>query len=62
MRKILVLLLCLAAPAFGAAPPNVGDKAPDFTAAANTGPVHLAGLIGKQYIILYFYPKDFTGG
>ena len=43
-------------------PPAVGDKAPLFQAAAHPQPVNLAGLIGRQNIVLYFYPKDFTPG
>ncbi len=43
-------------------PPNVGDKAPLFQAAAHPHAVNLADLIGKQNIVLYFYPKDFTPG
>ncbi len=45
-----------------AEPPNVGDKAPLFQAAGHPHAVNLADLIGKQNIVLYFYPKDFTGG
>jgi len=39
-----------------------GDKAPDFTAATQTGErVSLADFKGK-HVILYFYPKDDTSG
>lgn len=48
--------------AFAETPPNVGDKAPLFQAAAHPQPVNLADLIGKRNIVLYFYPKDFTPG
>ena len=48
--------------ALAGTPPNVGDKAPLFQAAAHPQPVNLADLVGKQYIVLYFYPKDFTPG
>jgi peroxiredoxin Q/BCP len=44
------------------APPGVGDPAPVFQAAAHPQPVNLASLIGRQNIVLYFYPKDFTPG
>ena len=41
---------------------NIGDKAPDFTAATDgNGSVSLAKLRGKK-VILYFYPKDDTSG
>ena len=42
---------------------SIGDRAPDFTLRDQNGqPVHLADLIGKATIVLYFYPKDFSGG
>jgi peroxiredoxin Q/BCP len=42
---------------------KVGDKAPDFSAAAsNDTTVKLSDLIGKGNIVLYFYPKDDTPG
>jgi thioredoxin-dependent peroxiredoxin len=43
-------------------PLAVGDKAPDFKMASDSGgEVSLAGLKGKS-VILYFYPKDDTPG
>ena len=42
---------------------KTGTKAPDFTLKDQDGKdVSLSGLIGKQEIILYFYPKDETPG
>ncbi len=42
--------------------PAVGSAAPDFTLASQDGqPVKLSGLRG-QWVVLYFYPKDFTSG
>jgi len=39
----------------------VGDKAPPFTAKTQTGePVSLADYLGKQVVVLYFYPRDGT--
>jgi peroxiredoxin Q/BCP len=38
-----------------------GDKAPDFTLAAEGGPIKLSKLKGKP-VVLYFYPKDDTSG
>jgi peroxiredoxin Q/BCP len=39
----------------------VGDKAPQFTATAHTGQqVSLADFLGKQVVVLYFYPRDGT--
>jgi peroxiredoxin Q/BCP len=43
--------------------PKVGDKAPDFSAAASDGTtVHLKDYVGRANIVLYFYPKDDTPG
>jgi peroxiredoxin Q/BCP len=42
---------------------KVGDIAPDFTATANSGEqIHLFDFRGKNVVVLYFYPKDFTAG
>ncbi|WP_411823888.1 thioredoxin-dependent thiol peroxidase [Leptospira sp. 'Mane'] len=41
----------------------VGKKAPGFTAKnANDESVKLADLVGKNGIVLYFYPRDMTPG
>jgi peroxiredoxin Q/BCP len=41
----------------------VGDRAPDFTLPDQAGrPVRLSDLVGKQNVVLYFYPKDATPG
>ena len=55
-------ILSSAATAF-AAMPKVGDTAPLFEGQDQDGKtVKLADLIGKKIVLLYFYPKDFTGG
>ncbi|MFY9824122.1 MAG: redoxin domain-containing protein [Thermoanaerobaculia bacterium] len=70
-RFVLVLfgLVALLAPAMlQAAPdapatvPAVGSPAPDFSLTTNEG--HAAGLkdFRGKWVVLYFYPKDFTGG
>jgi peroxiredoxin Q/BCP len=42
---------------------QIGDKAPDFSLPNQAGEiVHLSDFLGKSAIILYFYPKDNTGG
>lgn len=44
------------------APPAVGSPAPPVTLTSNEGsPTSLADFKGK-WIVLYFYPKDFTSG
>ncbi len=43
-------------------PPAVGTTAPDFVLNSQEGtPVHLSDFRGK-WVVLYFYPKDFTSG
>jgi peroxiredoxin Q/BCP len=55
-------ILFTAATAF-AAMPKAGDAAPSFTGTDQDGKtVQLADSIGKKIVLLYFYPKDFTGG
>ncbi len=40
---------------------KVGDTAPDFTLPDQDGrPVHLAELLTRGPVLLYFYPADFT--
>src|SRR5579862_1852994 len=42
--------------------PAVGTEAPDFTLSSQEGkPVNLRDFKGK-WVVLYFYPKDFTSG
>jgi peroxiredoxin Q/BCP len=46
-----------------AAMPRVGDTAPPFMGLDQDGKtVTLADFAGKKNVLLYFYPKDFTGG
>ncbi len=42
---------------------KVGDTAPPFSGTDQDGnTVALADFAGKQNVLLYFYPRDFTGG
>ena len=42
---------------------KIGDKAPDFSLLDEHGrPVSLKDHLGKNVVVLYFYPKDFTPG
>ncbi|RFP52025.1 MAG: peroxiredoxin [Limnothrix sp. CACIAM 69d] len=42
---------------------QVGDRAPDFSLPTQTGEtVTLSQFVGKQPVVLYFYPKDDTPG
>lgn len=65
LKPILALLITLAAFAALAedpAPPSEGAKAPAFSLPSQDGSaVSLDQFLGK-WIVLYFYPKDFTGG
>ena len=62
-RAGLAAGVLMASAAIGAAEaPAVGATAPAFTLTSDQGkPVSLADYKGK-WVVLYFYPKDFTGG
>jgi peroxiredoxin Q/BCP len=48
--------------AFAGTPPAVGSLAPEFTLPSQDGtPISLKDFRGK-WVVLYFYPKDFTSG
>ena len=63
----LSLLLCLVvtpdAGAMGGKQPTINEPAPEFALPTNTGDgeISLKDYLG-QWIVLYFYPKDFTSG
>ena len=59
----LIALLSLAGLAVAFSnPPEVGKPAPQFTLKSNEGKtVNLKDYHGK-WVVLYFYPKDFTSG
>jgi len=59
----LAAMLCLAGLAMAfSGPPEVGKPAPQFTLKSNEGKtVSLKDYKGK-WVVLYFYPKDFTSG
>ena len=69
MRKhifvLAFLIICaLAASSTGAFSdaPAVGDPAPDFKLTSNEGKLSALGDFKGQWLVLYFYPKDFTSG
>lgn len=41
---------------------TVGDSAPSFTAMDDTGTKHILKDYSDKWLLLYFYPKDFTSG
>jgi len=49
--------------AFGGKLPAINQPAPEFTLPTNTGDgkISLSDFRGK-WVVLYFYPKDFTSG
>lgn len=67
MRNVWFAIVCaalLSTPATAAL--KVGDKAPDFTTVGAVGGkdfrIHLAELVKKGPVVLYFFPKAFTSG
>jgi peroxiredoxin Q/BCP len=66
-KKLLMSLFCVAVvlaslSLLSAAHPDAGSQAPQFTMKSQDGtPVSLKGFRGK-WVVLYFYPKDFTSG
>ncbi len=58
----LLTAIAFSLPILAADPPAVGDKAPAFSLSSQDGSmVSLAQYRGK-WVVLYFYPKDFTSG
>lgn len=50
-------------PVFGQQSVKVGDKAPEFKAPADDGSTwSLDKFLGKDYIVVYFYPAAMSGG
>lgn len=63
MRRLLSLIaLSLVAVSAWAAGPAVGDKAPDFRLQDQNGGWHTLDTHKGKWLVLYFYPKDFTAG
>lgn len=59
---LTVTFFVLTAMSFAGSAPAVGSMAPEFTLNSQEGtPVSLKDYRGK-WIVLYFYPKDFTSG
>ena len=61
--KLLLASLLLSTATIFAEMPKAGDTAPPFEGQDQDGKtVKLADFAGKKIVLLYFYPKDFTGG
>lgn len=63
MRLFTLLFLSLVCPAAFAAELKVGDAAPPFEAKDDTGAEWKSSdHVGKNILVVYFYPADMTGG
>jgi peroxiredoxin Q/BCP len=62
MLSILVLGAATALAFAMAEPPAVGSAAPEFTLTTNEGNQASLKDFRGQWVVLYFYPKDFTTG
>ena len=58
---IIVVVACVTAGATGEVP-AVGTEAPTFKLTTNEGNVASLGDFKGKWVVLYFYPKDFTSG
>lgn len=41
---------------------NINDHAPDFSAPDQNGKIHTLKEFSGKWLLIYFYPKDFTSG
>jgi peroxiredoxin Q/BCP len=63
LLSTLVLSLYVSFSAVGQQGVSVGEKAPDFKATADDGSTwKMSKYLGKDYIVVYFYPAAMTGG
>ena len=62
-RLSLALIVVLAAPfAIAADQPSAGEKAPAFSLSSQEGAAVTLDQNKGKWVVLYFYPKDFTSG
>jgi thioredoxin-dependent peroxiredoxin len=63
MRRLLSLIaLCFVTATAWAAGPTEGQKAPDFRLQDQKGDWHTLETEKGKWLVMYFYPKDFTAG
>ena len=63
LKNLFAALSFLVGASAMAAMPKAGDVAPAFQGTDQNGnQVKSSDIIGKKIVLLYFYPKDFTGG
>ena len=63
MKKLALLaLIAVSVAAFAAEFPPVGSAAPDFSLSTDQGTAASLKDFRGKWVVLYFYPKDFTSG
>lgn len=63
IKNLLAILSLFVGTSALAAMPKVGDVAPAFQGTDQNGQeIKSSDIVGKKIVLLYFYPKDFTGG
>jgi peroxiredoxin Q/BCP len=62
MVRLLPLLLLASRLVFAAEPPAAGEKAPAFSLPSEDGSAVTLEQNRGKWVVLYFYPKDFTSG
>jgi len=56
------MAIALTLPVLAAEPPAAGEKAPAFSLPSQDGSAVSLAQFGGKWVVLYFYPKDFTSG
>ncbi len=59
---LILLASVLSLPTLAADPPAVGEKAPAVSLPSQDGSTVTLGQFHGKWVVLYFYPKDFTSG
>ena len=62
LAPFVVVLLLAASSAIAADPPAAGEKAPAFSLSSQEGAAVTLDQNKGKWVVLYFYPKDFTSG
>lgn len=62
LLPFLALVLLTAFPSLASGFPKVGEPAPSFALTSDQGKVVNSADFKGKWVVLYFYPKDFTGG
>lgn len=65
MRTVIfgVITIVLVGVACAASAPSIGDAAPTFQLPGSDGQIYnLSQFVGKQAVVIAWFPKAFTGG